>query len=167
MIITLDNDSDLGGTQDFLNIQGSRRTIPFTIRQIAIYYAEKGAEELEIQIHKSLFPSWSSYKANPAQLAKNANIASSIYPITHGTTKGDYVVIMFTHKPKPLSFWRQCLDYCQIEGTYEFSQDEVPQTYRYTPSLLRWRLKEATGKKVRVIRTPKRFKLIVPRTRLS
>jgi len=161
MIVTLTNESDLGGTQDFLNIPRKKCTIPFTIRCIAEFYSEH--EEVEIQIHRDLFPHWSSYKVNPAQLAKNANV--TLFPHVHGATKPPYVVVLFTRKPKPLGFWQQCLDYCRIEGTYSFAHDEVPQTYRHTPSLLRWRLKEATGKKIRVIRTPKLFRLVVPRSK--
>lgn len=162
MIVTLDNDLDLGATQEFLNVDHKKRTIPFTIRCIADFYSAH--EEVEIQINKDLFPQWSSYKTNPAQLAKNANV--SCFTHAHGSSRKGYVVILFTNKEKPMSFWQQCLDYCRFEGTYEFELDEVPATYRHTPSLLRWRLKEATQKKVRVIRTPKRFKLVVPRSKL-
>lgn len=162
MIVTLDNDVDLGATQEFLNIDIRKRTIPFTIRQIANFYAAH--EEVEIQINKALFPQFSSYKVNPAQLAKNANVSAFVH--AHATTKGQFVVILFTNKDKPMSFWQQCLDYCQLQGTYEFELDEVPSTYRHTPSLLKWRLKQATGKNIRVIKTPKRFKLVVPRVQL-
>lgn len=162
MIVTLDNDIDLGATQEFLNIDNRKRTIPFTVRCIANFYANH--EEVEIQINRDLFPLYSSYKVNPAQLAKNANVSTFIH--AHGSTKGKYVVILFTNKEKPMSFWQQCLDYCQLQGTYEFQLDEVPGTYRHTPSLLKWRLKQATGKNIRVIKTPKRFKLVVPRVQI-
>lgn len=162
MIVTIETDVDLGAIQEFLNIDEKKRTIPFTIRCIANYYNDK--DEVEIQIHKDLFPQWSSYKTNPAQLAKNANVGC--FPHAHGASKEFFVVILFTQHEQPLSFWRQCLDYCQLEGTYEFQTEEVPQTYRHTPSLLRWRLKEATGKKVRVIKTTTKFKLVVPKTKI-
>lgn len=160
MIITLDNTSDLEGTQDFLNIEQKRRTIPFTVRCLAAHYASH--EEVEVQIAADLFPLMSSYKLNPAQLAKNANVEGNFARVS-GLRKGPYVVVLFTNAPAPESFWMQALKCCQNVGTYKYPLEAVPLTYRHTPSLLKYRLKEFTGKKVRVLRTATELQIIIPR----
>jgi len=164
MIITIDNQLELSAVQTLVGIFKEGQSIPATLRAIANSYTEN--DYIEVQIHKDIFPQISSYKTNPAQLAKVSNVGDQYY-FKHGYIRRPYIVIVFSRNPPTPDFWGQCLDYCSAPGTYTFAHVEVPITYRNNASLLRYRLKEATGKKIRVQKTPTLFRLVVPRTDLT
>ena len=163
MITTIENDTDLGAIQDFLNIQSNKRTLAFTLRCLLNHYCHH--EELEVQVHKSLFKQNYSYLLNPAQLAKATNIEGH-FTRQSGLKRGDYVVFLFTNAAPIALFWDIALAAVVAGNNCNVAKDDVPKTYWNTPSLLKYRLKEASQvPNVRVLKTPTHLKIIVPRKR--
>jgi len=164
MIVTINNEEDLITYQDLYSV--SKRTLPFTIRQIAANNCNVAS--IEVQVHRSLLAAHHSYLVNPSQLAKNTNV-DQLFAKARGVTRGEYVIIHFSNAPTPLNFFGQCLQAANEGQNITFNFDEIPLTYQHNPSLLRYRIKSATGVKVttNINRAKNKIKITVPYLRLK
>lgn len=158
MTITIDNDAELFGMWEEYNVE--KRTIPYLCRTLAHMFS--GHPELVIELHREVLADTYAYILNPTQLAKNCN-ADSAWEHTEGRLRGKYVCLVFRHETPPPKFFEQACDAARNGDTVKFTQQEVPLTYWANPTLLRYRIKQVTSRKIRTQKGKDWLKVICPK----
>lgn len=143
MIIKITTEADLFHYQEALNTQG--KAIAHTICNIA--NKQDQSQPCEIQIHHSLL--CDSYKINPAMLANHLRPRTN-YMFVRGHIRTPYTVIYCTNDATPASFIKRVIQAVNDDDVLEVPVHEIPETYRYQLHLLRYKVKQYTGHKLRI-----------------
>lgn len=143
MIIKIKTDAELYSYQEATETHG--RPIAHTICNIAKIHEKETT--LEIQIHQSLL--MDTYKSNPSLLA--ATIAPRTpFVYCRGLKRAPFSVIHLTNDSTPLSFFRKVANVVTDDSTLEVPVGEIPDSYRFQLHLLRYKVKQFTGYKLKI-----------------
>lgn len=146
MIIKLQTEADLFHFREALEAPTS--SIAELIAKIA--NANAPNDPIEIQIHNSLLIERRSYIVNPAQLAAYVGISITNLMICKGMRRAPFTVIYCTNNAESLTFIGKVRDAINSAQEIEVPIHQIPDTYRYQPHLLRFRIKQDTGFKLKI-----------------
>lgn len=145
MVISIPNDTELYAQQ--LALDCANKSIVFLLKMMQRFYTTSPFAEasLEVQINASLLTD--GYRVNPSMLARNAH--TGIYSYVRGMYREGVVVALFTNNSDDgVGFMRRLKDFLEAsDGSDKLDVpfEEVPETYRYRPEQLRYRIKQALG----------------------
>lgn len=144
MVISIPNDVELYAQQMALDCEN--KSIVALLKHMQRYYTTEPFHEasLEVQINPILLSD--GYRANPSMLVRNANVG--IYSYSRGLYRSGTIIALFTNNSdEGVGFMRRLKDFLEGEGadgiaTLQIPFDEVPETYRFRPEQLRYRIKQ-------------------------
>lgn len=143
MIIKIKTDAELYSYQEATETHG--KPIAHTICNVAKIHEKEVT--LEIQIHYSLLSD--TYKINPSLLA--ATIAPRTpFVYCRGLKRPPFSVIHLTNDSTPLSFFKRVTNVVADDSVLEVPVSEIPDSYRYQLHLLRYKVKQFTGFKLKI-----------------
>lgn len=150
MVIEIRNDADLYAQQVALDC--TEKPVVTLVKRMQKFYTTPPltTPSLEIQINPDLLKD--SYRANPAMLAKNGR--TGCYTYEKGVYRNNLIVILYTNNSdEGVTFMRRLRDFLEGEGadgiaTLQIPLEDVPETYRYRPEQIRWRIKTLMGIKL-------------------
>lgn len=137
MVIFIPNDAELYALQVALECEN--KPISTLLKKIQTHYANEAT--IEIQIDPVLLSD--GYRANASMLARNSSLGT--YSYTRGLYRDSMVVVLYTNNSdEGVRFWKRLKDFLHQSDhtqTFEIEIDDVPETYRHKPELLRYRFR--------------------------
>jgi hypothetical protein len=150
MIIAIPTEAELYAQQLALEVEN--KPIVALLKAMQRYYTTTPFAEasLEIHLNPNVLDQESSYRVNPSMLARNSNLGIFVY-CRAKLVEGTIVILYTNNSDEGVNFFARLKDFL-LTNTHEEALDvpfeEVPESYRYKPELLRYRVMKAIGVKL-------------------
>jgi hypothetical protein len=142
MIVSIPNDAELYALSYAMDCPN--KPVCTLLKHMQTYYTTPPFDEKALEVHINPDLLSHSYQYNPSMLAKNSNI--HVFAHARGLSRDGNIVVLYTQDVcdgQPfLTRLREFIEKNDWTQQIEFPVEEIPNTYRYRPEILRYVFKK-------------------------